>query len=321
MAPFPLTVPIVISTTVFFVVVLLFVGFYQIHRQRIARRSMLEKVRASTPSGEPFVEGTGAGSSENARRSISDLLSEIGKRVAPEKSEDYSRLRRNLVSAGLRNANAPRVFWGAKCFLGLLLPALYLLFGVPLVRSLNPRLEMVVPLFLALAGFYLPDIWLQNRSEKRKDKIREGLPDALDLLVVCVEAGMGLDSSIRRVAEEMALNNKILSEELRLYGLEQRAGKARHDALTSLANRIDIEDVHNLTSLLMQTDRFGTSLAQSLRVYSDTFRTKRYMKAEEAAAKLPGKMLFPLILFIFPSLFVAILGPAAIRIYETMIKP
>jgi tight adherence protein C len=305
----------------FFVIVLFFVGLYQLHRQRIARRSMLKKVSVSATIEEAFTQETGAGSSENARRSVSDLLGAIGKRVAPEKSEDYSRLRRNLVSAGLRKANAPRIFWGAKCFLVLLLPTMYLLVGVRLVRSVNPNLEMVVPLFLALAGFYLPDIWLRNKSERRKDKIREGLPDALDLLVVCVEAGIGLDSSISRVAQEIGLNHKILSEELKLYGLEQRAGKARHDALTSLANRIDIEDVHNLASLLMQTDRFGTSLAQSLRVYSDTFRTKRYMKAEETAAKLPGKMLFPLILFIFPSLFVAILGPAAIRIYQTMIQP
>ena len=321
MAPTPLTVPILISTTAFFVIVLLFVGLYQLHRQRIEKRSMLKKVRVSASSEKTLIEGHGAGSSESARRSVSGFLSSIGKHVAPEESEDYSRLRRNLVSAGLRNENAPRIFWGAKCFLVLLLPAFYLLVGTPLVRSVNPRLELVIPLFLALAGFYLPDIWLQNKSTKRKDKIREGMPDALDLLVVCVEAGMGLDSSISRVAQEMALTNKILSEELRLYGLEQKAGKARHDALTSLANRIDIEDVHNLTSLLMQTDRFGTSLAQSLRVYSDTFRTKRYMKAEELAAKMPSKMLFPLILFIFPSLFVAILGPAAIRIYQTILQP
>jgi len=321
MTPSPTMVPLVISTGAFFVTLLLFVGLYQVYRERSTRRAMLEKVRISAGHSErPLAEGSSESSSD-LRGKISNILNSIGKRVAPEKSEDYSRLRRNLVSAGLRRTNAPSIFWGAKCFLVILLPSAFLLAGAAYVRTLNPNLDTTITLFLALAGFYLPDVWLQRKSEKRKDVIRKGLPDALDLLVVCVEAGMGLDSAMHRVAQETVLSNKTLSDELKLYGLEQKAGKPRHDALKNLADRIDIEDVHNLTSLLLQTDKFGTSLAQSLRVYSDSFRTKRYMKAEEKAGEMPGKMLFPLILFIFPSLFVAILGPAAIRIYQTMIQP
>jgi len=302
----------------FFVALLLFAGLHQIYRQRSTRRSMLEKVHGPRIEEETLIAGTTPESSGNAWGTISGFLSSIGKRVVPTKSQDYSRLRQSLVCAGFRKANAPTVFWGTKGLLALLFPGAFLLVGVHLVQPLSPNVDMFIGLLLAVAGLYLPDIWLRNRTENRQNKIREGLPDALDLLVVCVEAGMGLDSAIKRVAEELELTNKTLSEELRLYGLEQRAGKKRHDALKSLANRIDIEDIHNLTSLLAQTDRFGTSLAQSLRVYSDTFRTKRYMKAEEKAAKLPGQMLFPLILFIFPSLFVALVGPAAIRIYQTM---
>jgi tight adherence protein C len=314
----PVTVPLLISTMSFFVAILFFAGLYQLYRQRSTRRSMLDKVQGATLEEEAILAGTTPESSGDAWGAISGFLSSIGKRVVPKKSQDYSRLRQSLVRAGFRKANAPTVFWGTKGLLALLFPAYFLLVGVHLVRPMNPNVDMGITLFLAVAGLYLPDIWLRNKTEKRQNTIREGLPDALDLLVVCVEAGMGLDSAIKRVAEELELTNKTLSEELRLYGLEQRAGKKRHDALKNLANRIDIEDIHNLTSLLAQTDRFGTSLAQSLRVYSDTFRTKRYMKAEEKAAKLPGQMLFPLILFIFPSLFVALVGPAAIRIYQTM---
>ena len=147
----------------------------------------------------------------------------------------------------------------------------------------------------------------------------EGIPDALDLLVVCVEAGMGLDAAINRVAEEIKLTNRILSDELKFLNLELRAGKSRQAALRNLAMRTDLEDVNSLVTLLIQTDKFGTSVAKALRVYSDTFRTKRYQKAEELAAKLPVKLVVPLIVFIFPSLFVTILGPAAIRIYEVFL--
>jgi tight adherence protein C len=154
----------------------------------------------------------------------------------------------------------------------------------------------------------------------RKRKIIEGLPDALDLLVVCVEAGMGLDAAISRVGEEIKLSHKELSDELKFLNLEMRAGKSRQEALRTFAVRTDIEEVRNFVTVLIQTDKFGTSIAQALRVYSDVFRTKRYQKAEEIAAKLPTKLIFPLIIFIFPSLFVALLGSAAIQLYENILK-
>ena len=179
---------------------------------------------------------------------------------------------------------------------------------------------MIICIVLAIAGFYLPDLVLQIKIARRKDKISQGIPDALDILVVCVEAGMGLDAAMNRVADEIKLNNKPLSEELKLYNLELRAGKSRPDALRNLGLRIDIEDIKNFATLLIQTDKFGTSIAQALRTYSDTFRTKRYMKAEEIAAKLPVKLMVPLIFCVFPALLVVLMGPAAIRIYHTLIK-
>jgi tight adherence protein C len=172
---------------------------------------------------------------------------------------------------------------------------------------------------LALAGFYLPNGWLLLKTARRQEKIRDGFADALDLLVVCVEAGMGLDGAIHRTAKEIALDSKVLSEELTLMNLELRAGKSRRDALKNLAMRTGIEDVNSLVTLLIQTDKLGTSVAQALRVYSDTFRTKRYMKAEEQAAKIPVKLTIPMILFIFPALLIAIMGPAFIRIGEALL--
>jgi len=157
------------------------------------------------------------------------------------------------------------------------------------------------------------------KVNQRKEKILQGLPDALDLMVVCAEAGVGLDASIHRVGEEMKLTNKPLSEEFKLLNLELRAGKQRRDALKNLAMRTDLDDVKSLVTLLVQTERFGTSIAQALRVHSDAMRTQRFQRAEEVAAKLPVKLVFPLILFIFPSLFVTILGPAVIRIYKILL--
>ena len=141
----------------------------------------------------------------------------------------------------------------------------------------------------------------------------------MDLLVICVEAGMGLDSAINRVAQETKFSSPALSDELHFMNLELRAGKSRQDALRNLSLRTNLEEITSLTTLLVQTDRFGTSMADALRVYSESFRTQRYQKAEEAAAKLPVKLVFPLVLFIFPALMVVILGPAAITIYKNII--
>ena len=200
---------------------------------------------------------------------------------------------------------------------------LFALFFAVVKFSLLPALQPLhfigVCILSAMAGFYLPNLWLRIKIDRRKEKILLGLPDALDLMVVCAEAGVGLDAAINRVGDEMRLSNKTLSDEFNLMSLELRAGKARRDAFRDLAIRTDLEDVNNLASLLIQTERFGTSISQALRVHSDAMRVKRFQRAEEVAAKLPVKLLFPLIFFIFPSLFVAILGPAIIRIFRTLL--
>jgi tight adherence protein C len=199
-------------------------------------------------------------------------------------------------------------------------PAIFILVKVTFLPLLTYQVTMIVVILCALLGFYLPDIVLRQKADKRKEKILEALPDGLDLLVICVESGMGLDSAINRVAQELKLSSPFLSDEFHFMNLELRAGKQRDEALRNLALRTNLDEINSLTTLLIQTDKFGTSMADALRVYSDSFRVERQQRAEEKAAKLPVKMLFPLIFFIFPALFVVILGPATINIYENIIK-
>jgi tight adherence protein C len=167
-------------------------------------------------------------------------------------------------------------------------------------------------------GYLLPGMALARMAKKRQHTIRLSLPDALDLLVVSVEAGLGLDQALQRVGEELAFAHKDLSDELRLVNLELRAGKARPDALRNLADRTGVDDLSSLVAMLVQTDKFGTSVAQSLRVHSDTLRTKRRQRAEEAAAKTGVKMVFPLVFCIFPAIWVVTIGPAAIKFVQVL---
>jgi tight adherence protein C len=167
-------------------------------------------------------------------------------------------------------------------------------------------------------GYVLPGMVLGRLAKKRQHRIRLGLPDVLDLLVVSVEAGLGLDQAIQRVGEELAFAHPELSDELRLINLELRAGKGRSEALRNLADRTGVDDVSSLVTMLIQTDKFGTSVAQSLRVHSETVRTKRRQRAEEAAAKTGVKMVFPLVFCIFPAIWVVTIGPAAIKFIQVL---
>ena len=172
---------------------------------------------------------------------------------------------------------------------------------------------------MAAFGYLLPSMVLGRMAKKRQHRIRLSLADVLDLLVVSVEAGLGLDQALQRVGEELATTHPDLSDELRLVNLEMRAGKARADALRNLADRTGVDDLSSLAVMLIQTDKFGTSVAQSLRVHSDTLRTKRRQRAEEAAAKTGVKMVFPLVFCIFPAIFIVTVGPAAIRFVQVLV--
>jgi len=177
-----------------------------------------------------------------------------------------------------------------------------------------------VVLFTAALGYYLPEILLNIITERRVGRMRDSLPDMIDLLVICTESGMGIDSAIARISREMARTSPELSQEFYLSSLEMRAGATRIEAMRNLALRSGLEDLEDLVSMLIQADKFGTSLADSLRVQSDMMRSRRSQRAEEIAAKIPLKLTMPLILFIFPTLLMVLLGPAMIQILKVLSK-
>jgi tight adherence protein C len=310
--------PILIAALAFLTMFLLFWGLRQYLHQNSKKRELLDKIKAWSKNlfvvrGENLFLKTESGD----KKSFLHFLNFLGKSLVPGQTRDYSRMRVDFLRAGLRKRNITTVFWGTKCFLAMSLPVCFILVRVTLFKLVNPTMALTICLVLAIAGFYFPDAWLHMRIARRRDRIFRGLPDVLDILVVCVEAGMGLDAAIKRVAEEIKLSNKAMSDELKLYNLELSAGKQRQDALRNLAMRTNLEDINSFVTLLIQTEKFGSSIVQALRVYADAFRSKRYLMAEEMAAKVPVKLIVPLILFIFPALFVAIAGPAAIRVFQT----
>lgn len=251
-----------------------------------------------------------------SRNFFTSLLESLGNLTKP-KPEELSNLQKSFLLAGF-GKDVSMMFFGAKIALAFLLPMLFFIVKMMVFKTLPTLHFTLVMLLFAGFGFYCPNAWVKNRIARRKDQIFKGFPDALDQMVVCVEAGTSLDAAITKVGDEMALGNKTLSNEFKLLSLELRAGKSRKEALQNLALRCDLDDVSSLVTLLIQTDKFGTSIAQALRVYSDSMRTTRQQRAEEAAAKLPVKMLFPMVLFMFPSLFVVVLGPGAIRMYKAL---
>jgi tight adherence protein C len=239
-------------------------------------------------------------------------LKRIGNKV-PRSPAEMGKMRLRLVQAGFRGEESLTVFFGIRVAVAV---GAFALCTLPVIMRPN------VPLALAGCGlgYVLPGIVLARLVKRRQHRIRLALPDALDLLVVSVEAGLGLDQALQRVGSEIDFAHPDLSHELRLVNLELRAGKGRVDALRNLAERTGVDDVASLVAMLIQTDRFGTSIAKSLRVHSDTLRTKRRQRAEEAAAKTGVKMVFPLVFCIFPAIFVVTIGPAAIK-FATVLFP
>jgi tight adherence protein C len=237
--------------------------------------------------------------------------------AVPLSPQNQSMYRRMLIQAGFRGRGALAIYVGLKIILGL---SLFLAISV-FYFSVNHdfRISLVLGICGLIFGLLLPNLWLNDRLKKRKTEIFHSLPDVLDLLTVCVEAGLGLDASIIKISEEKQFSKHVLAREFTVVSREIRAGKPRTEALRDLGERTGVEDIKALSALLIQTDRLGASLARSLRVHSDSLRTKRRQLAEEAAAKTTIKLVFPLALFIFPSLLVVLLGPAIIRIYTTLL--
>lgn len=310
---------LVIMAVIFIVLLLMSMGITRIIRQVSTRRKMIDKIRSGGyDSNYDDQDDTAVPGSLSQKRTLS-LFRKIGTRVSTESSAGYSAARIRFLRAGFSVENAGAVLWGAKVFFGFCFSAVFIFLKLTVIQTLDTQMSMGIGIVTAIFGLYLPDLWLHIKEDRRKEAIMKSLPDALDLLLVCVEAGMAIDSAFNRVAKEMAFSDPELSREFVLLNLELRAGKMRRDALKNLALRTNLDDVNNFVTLLIQADKFGTSIGTSLRVYADSFRVKRFQKAEELAAKIPVKILIPLTFFIFPALFVVLLGPAAISIYRSII--
>ncbi|MCH8862632.1 MAG: type II secretion system F family protein [Proteobacteria bacterium] len=225
-----------------------------------------------------------------------------------------------LSRAGFRNKDAVVIFLFAKLVTPVLFAiiAVVLVYGVRIMEE-NAFLQLMLALGIILLGFYMPDIVIKNFGDKRRDAIRKALPDALDLMVICAEAGLTLDSALNRVARELTNANPELSDEFSLTAIELGFLTERRQALLNMAERIDLKAVRGVVNTLIQTEKYGTPLAQSLRVLSAEFRNERMMRAEEKAARLPAIMTIPLILFILPTLFIVLLGPAACQISDQFV--
>jgi tight adherence protein C len=250
---------------------------------------------------------------------IAKLTSPLAKLSLPDDNWERSAIRTRFIMAGMRHPSAPAIFFAAKTLLALLLPLLLYLSLASTGKQQDTNLLLMYLLFAATLGTYLPNVVLRHLIARRQNEIFESFPDALDLMTICVEAGLGIDAALSRVATEIGLSSPVLSEEMTLVTLELRAGGTKEKALRNLALRTGVEDVDALVSMLIQAERFGTSIAASLRIQSDLLRTKRRMRAEETAAKIGLKLLFPLIFFIFPSLMLVLMGPAMIQIYRVLL--
>jgi tight adherence protein C len=249
---------------------------------------------------------------------LRDMFSNLGGSMESQSELEKNTLRVKLANAGFRSEQAASVYLGLRvvCLVGFLLPALFFF----LLKDGFTLKSMEWTVFLGGLGFYLPQITLWYLVSTRQKEIFLTLPDALDLLVVCVESGLGLDAALRKVTEEMKGHAKILCEEFQLANLQLQMGRPRREVLHDLGVRTGVDDVRSLAAILIQADRFGSSIAQALRVQSDSMRTRRRQLAEEKAAKTAVQLIFPLVLFIFPAIFVVLVGPAAIQISRNLLK-
>ncbi len=277
------------------------------------RRRLQSEGHAATAQNE-FSLRMGEGRSWMER-----LLKPLAQHMTPTGDVRVGSVRMRLVQAGFMRPSAVGTYFAVRLVAGVAMPLAILALMPLLSKSMTVNQLLVLSASAILIGLYLPAAVLSKKIERRKLEIYEGFPDALDMMLVCVEAGLGLDAAINRVGHEIGKAHPVLGEQMELVGLEMRAGKPRYEALRNLADRTGVDEVRSLATLLIQSDALGSSIAQSLRVHAEDMRARRMLKAEEKAHKLPVKLSIPLILCVLPSLMIVILSPAALRIIDTLL--
>ena len=294
-------------------VALFTVTLIQFRPGRNAVTSRLDHMQGSTGAHEIRARRRRQAKSER----LMGVLQTLGQQVGGGR-KDTTAVRQFLVQAGYPDPRAVSLYWASRVGLGAGLVG-FSMIGLPLL-GLSSGQVLIGILWMGALGWVGPTFYVRSRLKARQKEVQLALADMLDMLVVCVEAGLGLNQALVRVADEIEHVSTVMSEQLALVNLEMRAGTPRDEALKNLAERTGLADIRSLVNMMIQTDRFGTSVADALRVHSETMRTKRRQRAEEAAAKTTIKLVFPLVLFVFPAMFLVVIGPSALAIYRTFSK-
>jgi tight adherence protein C len=289
-------------------------GFY------VTRQKNLDHRLAALHDAPSQIDSLGAPNATPWQAKIIELTGPIARLSAPKEGGDASFLRLRLLNAGLRHTYWPLVLFSSKSLLALLFPLVYVLYNGLSEQMQSFNATLLVVLILAALGYYLPNLILRYLIDRRKKELQDAMPDALDLIMVCVSAGLAIDAAIKRTCEELSLRSPALTEELSLVSLELQVGASRESAMHNLSLRTAVDDISSFVTILLQSEHFGTNVAESLRLLAETMRQNRRTQAEEQAAKIPLKLLFPVIFCIFPSLFVVLLGPAMMSIYKNFLN-
>ena len=282
-------------------------------RQRSAAAERLQQLETQGGGSQSVVVPI---NEANRVATLAERVAEPINRLVPPSAAEAAKLRKQLMQAGFRSDNAPLTYRALQLSAMALLPATVAFVYIVLARPLQSATLPILGAFIA--GFFVPRLLLKSKIRARQLRIQWGLPDALDLMVICVEAGLGLNAALVRVSDELREVHADISKEFGLVNLEIRVGRSREEALRNLAERTGVEDLRSLVAMLVQADRFGTSITRAIRVYSNALRTKRRQRAEQAAQKAAVKLLLPLAAFLFPTLFIAILGPAALNLIDAL---
>ena len=316
--------PLLLSGTIFITIVLVYITLNWWYsnwkkEQDILKRTQKWCDRSKAAIKDSADEKTAKPEKSKSSNSLWTILGLPGAKKKEGQESIYSGTPLFYQRAGIYDATSLRSYQLLRYFLGITPFLLFVFYYFSINPSLNPQF-FFLPFFLAYIGFNLPVMWLKFRAKKRRKGLDRTFPDAIDLLMVCIEAGMGIDSAIRRVAKEIHVTSPELAKEFQILSLELKTGRPRNLCLRNLAQRTNLPDIDNLVSLLIQAEKYGTGVAKALQIHAEEMRQKRYSRLEEEAAKLPVKLVIPLILFIFPALFVVIIAPGAIQIFRALIQ-